>query len=152
MKFLYRLYVISLISGILMLTQCDCGNSGGTGTLTKANLIVKIKDEVGSASDPCEARIILTIEPVNLTGSDGRNTGFTIDKTITSSAPTLENGKWWTCYYTEVVTPPGLRTGVWRIRAQLGSWSSQCEKDLAAGNNYANFTLGRQGCVSSGYP
>src|SRR5574341_128643 len=129
------------------------GSNGGGRPPTTASVGLSVKGfTVGDPTIKCQGRIIWRLDPLTLTGSEGRSTTLTLDKSYSDITPSLE-GSEWRCYFNEAFGATGLRVGTWRISAQLGTWAASCDEALAAGNNTIHFTQGRQGCVAGfAYP
>lgn len=147
-----RAYLYLALGGGAVFGFVNCGGGGGGTSPTLASVSFSVKG--GTVSDPtqdCQARVVWQVEPVNLTGSGGKETEQTIDKTY-ESKPTLTGGDW-TCFHNDPTSATGLRAGTWRIQARSGAWTADCAEELTAGQNLIHFTINRAGCVRGiGYP
>jgi len=136
------------------LVGCGGGGTGGGGGTpapgTAAVVLLSLKNGTTNGTVECsDMRIVWRLEPLNLTGPDGRSEALTIDKTY--SAHKQPGGLGFICYYDESVA--GLRTGSWRIGANPTTGGTSCEETLVAGANLIHFASDRQGCVrGTGYP
>jgi hypothetical protein len=132
---------------------CGRGSNGGPSTPpTTASVSLTLKEGPfpDPGTQPSSTRIVWRLDPVSLSGSAGTSTSTTVDRNYQASGTSTGPGEW-SFFYRDQVS--GLTPGRWRITASTPSWSSQCERDLAAGFNVANFTENRQGCTAGpGFP
>lgn len=124
----------------------DDGGGGGGGSAT-ASARLSVKGGTVTAPNTCtQFQIVWNLVPVQLTGTDGRETALTIDKTY-KAREEPETGAVFRCYYDEDAGAAGLRVGTWTIRMTLGGGTKECTEKLAAGTSRVNFSSAHDGCT-----
>jgi hypothetical protein len=134
---------------VLLLVGCSRGTQDRARTTAPAGtaaISLSLKDG-WTASNPYGLRVITwELEPLNLTGSEGRDTAVVVKQQYEPRLVPEKGG--FRCYLDENIA--GLRPGKWRISSD---WGSKCDQMLKPGDNSIHFTYGVDGCVNgSVYP
>ncbi len=145
-----RAALLSLLLIFLLPGGCSRKTSDRTGTAVVAGtaaVSLSLKDG-WTASNPYGMRVVTwKLEPVNLSGLEGRETAVVVSKQYQSRL--VPEGGGFRCHLDEN-SIAGLRPGRWRISSD---WGSACDQTLQTGGNSVHFTYGVDGCVNgSGYP
>lgn len=124
------------------------GGSGGGGTEKETAWVrLSLKGGTVTAPNTCtQYQIVWKLAPGQLTGTGGRDTPLTIDKTY-KAREEPETGAVFRCYYDENDGASGLRAGSWTISATLGGGTKECTETLAAGISRVNFSSAHDGCT-----
>jgi hypothetical protein len=132
-----RLLCVALM--VLVPLGCD---GAGRGTDT-AQLTVRTKRYMGSP-----ATITYTFNMSYFgQGPSGGSCANSFSETVTHNGNTPNDGN---AYDDKVFL--GRCPGAWNISVSADTWSTQCQKTLAVGNNHAYFTFGKAGCHPTAYP
>jgi hypothetical protein len=121
------------------------GNQGAESSLipntqnnkAQAHLFVRSGPfERPSPNGVCAGRISWTFIPINVTGADGRDRTFTIDKYYEAFEVNTGLREWWGFFHEPI---HDLKTGRWKIIVQSSGGNTECEVDLRKGNNHIGF-------------
>lgn len=133
--------------GINLRWTNDCARAHESSNVANAAMTLRL-GPLSSSTDYCTGRVIWQLTPIDLTGSAGISTVQTIDRDFNVWAMGL-NERYCYVHYTH----GNLKLGTWELSVSTPEWSTSCQIVLHTGNNLANFTLRRQGCVNGfGYP
>jgi hypothetical protein len=136
--------------GINLRWTDDCPRAKVSGNVANAVLSLRIGPFPINTPGNCTGRVIWRLNPISLSGSEGLSTPQTIDRDY-NVPPTSAGPNESYCYVR--YTQGNLKLGSWEVSASTPLWSTSCTITLQAGNNSANFTEQRQGCVNGfGYP
>ncbi len=134
-----------LITGFLLLSALcivqSCGDVEPTEP-TVASTSINVKIDCYSGAEVGDHRIIYELTPVDITGEQGKDLAFTIDKLHSSNS--ICNGG--THKFPHFVG--SLAKGVWNVKIYAGNWTAECEARLENGNQLVNFTKGKYGCMT----
>jgi hypothetical protein len=136
---------------LLCLSMTACPPSGAPPPApTTASLSVTIKNYIsGGAGIQCPATVQWRLEPVNLTGAQGRDTAFdTVGNYSGTSSQIETSGPYpvYGCIYND--SHLGLKAGTWKIRGSNGAWTAECQKQISnSGFNTVQFTINQSGCA-----
>jgi hypothetical protein len=138
---LTRVFLSLVVLVVAALSGCS-GGSGGGGTPPPPSANVNSSVVMSTSAPRCTANIHWQLQPVALTGQEGRSDS--IDKVQSYDIPADLASKQCRFGYGEL----GLRFGTWRISAILGSFQSRCDVRLTAPSHIVTFILGANGCTS----
>ena len=134
--------VVALASLVSLLTLFSPVGVARAQSAT-VNATVRIGPVPSPTPGGCSGSVTFRLEPISLTGSSGRSTAFSFGGSYHVRETNTGPGTFW-CFVRK--STGNVRTGRWRMTAQLQTWGTSCTIDLHRGNNSANFTRFRSGC------
>lgn len=105
---------------------------------------------IGPFSPPggqsCTGTVFWSFEPVELTGTEGFDEAFQMERDYNVTARQQGDEVWCTVSHR---ADRGIRAGTWRVRASVPPWSAGCSATLEhdGQGNIVNFTRNRSGCA-----
>jgi hypothetical protein len=149
----YRL-VLVWVTAFATVSSLSCGRAGDRGggrgggaENTTAWPRLSVKGGTVTAPNTCtQFQIVWKLTPGQLTGTEGRDTELTIEKTY-KARQEPETGAVFRCYYDERDGASGLRVGTWMIGMTLGGGTKQCTETLSSGISNVNFSSAHDGCT-----
>lgn len=139
--------VLLVLLSALLASGCTLG--GGAKEPTTASLAIQIQQSVpGGAGIQCTYQGTWKLEPVKLTGSEGKTQAFSGSANfqgVSDQIATVNGLPQYGCIHN--ILQSGLAPGRWRITLSDGLGVRQCDKDLSAGGfNQAKFDLLTASC------